>query len=139
LILAIIVVAGLLIAFRIGMFVGFRKATYSFHWSDNYHQMFAGPRRGFFDDFEGKGFTDAYGIFGSVMKIENNDIVIRDKDATEKTVVTSSATMIRKGRQTIQTSDLTTDDDVVVIGEPDAQGRIDAKFIRVFPRPFPRH
>lgn len=124
----------LLVSFRVGMYVGFRKAAYSFSWGDNYHKMFAGPRRGFFDDFQGKGFMDAHGIFGPVMKIEGDDIVIRDKDQTEKTVDVTSSTVIRRGPDTVPLSDITMNDDVVIIGEPNLLGRIDAKFIRVMTR-----
>lgn len=125
----------LLAVFRLGMFVGFRKASFSYRWSDNYHQMFAGPRRGFFDDFEGKGFTNAHGIFGSVLRVEPSAIVMKDKDNVEKTVTVSSSTSIRLRNEDIALSRLAPNDRLVIIGEPDDDGEIEAKFIRVFPKP----
>ena len=122
----------LLFTFQMGVFVGYRKASFSFRWGDNYHQNFAGPPHGFFNDFEGKGFTDAHGVFGTVLRVEGSAIIIKDKDETEKTVVVSTSTSIRRERDNIQLPSVSAGERIVIIGAPNDQGQIDARFIRVF-------
>ena len=53
--LAIAALVVLLFVFKTGVFVGYRKAEYSYRWGENYHRNFAGPREGFFGDFR-RGF-----------------------------------------------------------------------------------
>lgn len=127
----------LLLVFKTGVFVGYKKASFSYRWGENYHRNFAGPRGGFFGNFKqsfsDKGdFINAHGTFGSVIKIDNNTVVVKDGDDIEKTVLVSNNTAINKGRETIKVSDLKVDDGVVIIGSPNEQGQIEAKIIRVF-------
>lgn len=128
------IAVGLLLGiFQLGIFVGYRKATFSYNWGDNYHRMFAGPRRGFFQDFQGRGFMNAHGLMGDIIKIDGDTIVMRDKDATEKIVIVGTGTTIHRGPEMLQITDLHVNEDIVVIGGPNTQGQIDAKLIRVFP------
>lgn len=127
----------LLLVFKAGVFVGYKKAQFSYRWGENYHRNFAGPRRGFFEDFR-RGFSDrgdfinAHGTFGSVIKVDGNIIVVKDKDDVEKTIVVADNATIRKGRESIKVSDIKVGDKIVIIGSPNEQGQIEAKFIRVF-------
>jgi len=127
----------LILVFQAGMSVGFRKARFSYQWGGNYHKMFGGPQGGFAGDFrrdfEGQDFMNANGVTGAILKVDGRTLVIRGVGGTEQVVVLSDSTVIRAGRETVKPGDLTTADSVVVIGEPDASGQIDAKFIRVFP------
>jgi hypothetical protein len=50
-------------------------------------------------------------------------------------VVIKEDTAIMRFRETIKPSDLKVDDSIVVIGEPNDAGQIEAKFIRVMPSP----
>lgn len=127
----------LLLVFRAGVFVGYKKAQFSYRWGENYHRNFAGPRSGFFGDFrrgfgDRGGFINAHGTFGSVIKVDGNTIIVKGRDNVEKTVLVSDNTTINKGRETIKVSDLKVDDRVVIIGSPNDQGQIEAKLIRVF-------
>jgi len=126
-----------ILVFQAGMAVGFRKARFSYQWGENYHKMFGGPRGGFAGDFrrdfEGRDFMNANGVTGAVLKVDGRTFVIRGVDGNEQVVVLTDSTVIRAGRGTVKPEDLTTEDSVVVIGEPDASGQIEAKFIRVFP------
>ena len=132
--LALLVI--LLAAFKAGEFAAYRKAHFSYRWGENYHRMFAGPRDGFFarrfPDFSGRGFLNAHGTAGSIIKIDGMTIVIKTRDAMEQTALVSDKTTIRRGGETVPISDLKPDDMIVVIGAPDDQGQIRAKFIRVF-------
>jgi len=125
-----------LLVFKAGVFVGYKKASFSYKWGENYHRNFAGPREGFFGDlkrgFGDKDFIDAHGIFGTIIKIDGNIILIKGKDNVETAVLVSDTTVIRRGRETIKPADLKTDNHIVIIGSPTEQGQIDAKLIRLF-------
>ncbi|MFA6603360.1 MAG: hypothetical protein WCT10_00795 [Patescibacteria group bacterium] len=128
----------LIVIFQAGMAVGFRKARFSYQWGENYHKMFGGPQGGFAGDFrrdfEGRDFMNANGVAGAIIKIDGRTLVIRGVDGAELVVLLADTTVIRAGRETVRAEDLTTEDSVVVIGEPDTAGQIAAKFIRVFPQ-----
>lgn len=125
----------LLFVFLVGMSVGFKKASFSYRWGENYHRNFAGPRQGFFNDFMGKEFMDAHGLIGKIIKIEDSNLVIQDKDKVEKIVLIGKDTTIERFRDSIKVGELKVDDMIVVIGQPNQSGQVEAKFIRVLPPP----
>lgn len=131
----------LLFVLKLGMVVGFKKANFSYRWGENYHQNFAGPRSGFFGglikDFSGRDFIGAHGVFGQIIKIESSTLIIKGQDNTEKIVLVKDNTVIERLRDTIKSSDLKVDDYIVIIGEPNDKGQIEAKFIRLLPSPLP--
>ncbi len=120
--------------FSVGVFVGFHKAKFSYAWGENYHRNFGGPRGGFFKqlkgDFTGRDFIDAHGTFGQVIKIDSTSLVVKGRDNVEKIVLIKNDTEIRGSKDNLQISDLKVDDYVTVIGSPNDQGQIEAKFIR---------
>lgn len=122
----------LLLVFQLGVYVGFRKAQFSFRWGDNYHRNFGGPRGGFLRDFEGKDFINGHGISGTIAKIDGNNIIIKDRDGVEKIIIVTNSASIKKGRADIRLSDLKIDDRMVVIGSPKDDGSIEAKIVRIF-------
>ncbi len=121
----------LVISFSVGVAVGYHKASFSYAWGEHYDRNFGGPRHGIFGMHGSPLFMNAHGIFGTIIKIDNNTLVIKDKDSTEKIVRVNDNTTIKKLRQTISLKDLVIDQRVIVIGEPNDQGQIEAKFIRV--------
>lgn len=132
----------LLLVFQLGVYVGFRKARFSFSWGDNYHQAFGGPRGGFLRDFEGKDFISGHGTAGTIAKIDGNNLIIKGQDGVEKIIAITENTSLVKGKTDIKLSDLKVDDRVVIIGSPKDDGSIEAKIIRIFdpgnmPSPFP--
>jgi hypothetical protein len=133
LLVSILIIVGLLAAFQIGIMVGFRKASYSFQWGENYHQTFAGPRQGFFATTSAPEFGDAHGTFGVVLKNDGSSLIIDGKDKMERNVLLYRDTMIRKLNTNIPPQLIYPNDRVVIIGEPSMHGEINAKFIRVFP------
>lgn len=126
----------LLLAFKAGEFAGYKKAQFSYRWGENYHRNFAGPREGFFGDFKrgfgGKDFINSHGTFGAIIKIDGSTLVIKGKDDVEKIIVVSDKTEITSRRETLKAEDLKVDDQAVIIGSPNEQGQIEAKFIRLF-------
>lgn len=134
----------LLLVFKIGLSIGYKKAGFSYRWGENYHRNFAGPRGGFFNNFKNgfgdRNFINAHGIFGSIIKIEGNAIIVKSRDDVEKIILVKDNTTITRFRDKAQLSDIKVDDNIVIIGEPNEVGQIEAKFIRVMPLlPRPSH
>lgn len=129
--------------FQAGMIVGFRKASFGRDWGDNYAMNFGGPQRGSkvmgmmggeFGDFG--NLPNAHGTIGKIIKIELPTIIVLDEqDNTEKVVVLSDQTEIRKVRDSIIKDELKIDDHIVVIGAPNSSGQIEARLIRFLPAP----
>lgn len=131
-------VAGLIIllfVFKLGVFVGYKKAAFSYRWGENYHRNFGGPRGGFFGDFlsDKPDFIESHGVFGQIIKITENSLVVRGQDNVEKVIAVSNDTIFERLRETIKLSDLKVDDSVVIIGRPTNEGQIEAKLIRFMP------
>ena len=124
-----------LLIFYAGVIVGFHKASFGRAWGENYERNF-----GFGPDHALLGvnnFPNANGAIGKIIKIELPTIIVQDKDNAEKVISTNTDTQIQKMKQNITTNDLKLDDFVVVIGTPNTQGQIEAKFIRVMPAGMP--
>ncbi len=131
--LGILLVA--LIVFAAGIIVGYRKAEFSYRWSNNYYRNFGGPSSPF-------GLSDAddnalspHGAFGTVIGVNLPSFAVRGPDEAEKIVIIGPQTVIRSMRNPATTSDIRTGQSVIIIGEPDEQGQIDASFVRIVPPP----
>lgn len=125
----------ILVVFKLGMDIGFKKANFSYQWGENYYRNFAGPAEKFPGDnmMRHDDFMQAHGVFGQIIKIDQSNIVIKDRENIEKIVLVKDDTTIKNSNQTIQLSELKVDSRIVVIGEPDDDGKIAAKLIRVLP------
>jgi len=132
-IVSLVGLAVLIGTFSLGVFVGYHKARFSYAWGENYHKNFGGPRGGLFQDFSGKEFMDAHGTYGQIVKVDNSSLVVKDRNNVEKIVMVNTDTSIMRLRDTVKISDLKVNDIIVVIGEPNEQGQIEAKFIRFLP------
>ena len=137
----IIGLAGFIIvvlAFGLGIWVGTKKAEFSYRWAESYHENFGGPRGGFvanWRDFPAGDLIEGHGSFGEIIKIDDNSFVIKSRENAEKVILLKEDTVIEKFRETIKPGDLKTGDFVVVIGSPNDSGQIEAKLIRVMPAP----
>jgi hypothetical protein len=144
-IVAAVVVAFFLTAlfsFAVGVKVGTHKALFSSRWGANYEQNFMGPRHGAegpmgmmrqgFRDFEGRDFRNPHGLAGTIISAGDNKLVIKDRDNKENTVAVTDKTIIKFGRDNIGFNDLKNDQQVVIMGNPDNNGIINADLIRVF-------
>jgi hypothetical protein len=137
----IIIVVGILIAisiiFQIGVFVGFKKASFSYGWGDNYRKTFGGPR-GEFGEMGMMGgpsqnFLNPHGAIGKIIKIDLPTLVVIGPDNVEKVVLIKDDTLIRQFRQEVKASNLKVNDEIVVIGSPNNSSQIEAKLIRLKP------
>lgn len=127
------------VVFQAGMFVGFRKAQFNGAWSDHYERNFGPRSRGPMGSMMGNlpdRFPDGHGTVGKIIKLETPNVIVLDKDNTEKIIITDSETDIIKFGEKVNISDLKVDDQIVVIGAPNEQGQIVAKFIRILPNGF---
>lgn len=128
----------ILLALGIGMRIGTGKARFSCHWAENYHRNFGGPKTGFMQDwrqFPGGDFIEGHGSIGEIIKINENDFVIKDRGNTEKIILVEKDTVINRLRETIKLTDLKVGDYAVIIGSPNDSGQIIAKLIRILPTP----
>jgi len=123
--------------FCIGVIVGVNKARFSNSWGDNYQRNFSGPRNPMMDGFNGRGFVDGHGVSGQIISINGSTLTIKGLDNNERAVLISDDTVIRRFQEDIKIGDLQIDDNVVIIGQPNSNGQIDAKLIRVMPEIVP--
>lgn len=105
------------LTFQLGILVGLSKARFVSRFGDNYMRHVPG----------------GHGIVGKVISANGTDYIITDKNNVEKIITVSSTTIITKQRQK---ATVTVNDFVAVIGEPDEQGKVVAKFIRIMPPPY---
>src|SRR5581483_7749423 len=117
--------------FTLGIWIGQERARFSFRWAENYHRNFAGPAKGFFGDAPEREFLNSHGTFGSIISVTGSSFVVQDQHVVEKTITTSTQTTVRNATGTVAESSLKVGDWVVIIGSPNQQGQIDAKFVRV--------
>ncbi len=125
----------LLVTFQVGVFVGFHKAAASYKFGEGYYKTFGHNEH----DRSGLGrmstgrFSEAHGNIGKILKIEPSSLVIEGKDGLEKVIRLDSETEIRRFRDKVVLADLNLGEFVVVIGEPNSNAEIIAKFIRILP------
>ncbi len=120
----------ILMVFKAGELVGYRKAAFSSHLGDNYYRAFEGGRPPM-----GGMLPGGHGAAGKIISINLPTFVVDGPDGIEKTVVIDDDTAIRRFRDTITADALRVDDFVTVLGEPDGEGHVTAKLIRVLPPP----
>jgi hypothetical protein len=119
--------------FQAGVVVGFHKASFGRDWGDNYSRNF-GPGRQFrFLKTAPENFPNAHGVIGKVIKNDPPILLVEDHDDTERAVIVNKDTVIRKMRDTGTAADLIPDTSIIVIGNPNADGQIEAKLIRIMP------
>ncbi len=124
----------LFFVFKAGIMVGQMKADFSCRWSENYRHNFSGPQN-MIPMMGDRDFMEANGGVGKIIKIDGNILTVDDPSGQEKVVEVLSDTAIRRFKDDIKIGDLKESDYVVVMGEPEADGKIGAKLIRVMPSP----
>ena len=126
----------LLLVFRVGEVIGVNRANFDTAWGENYSRFFGGTPRpeGLLEEFnELPPPVPAFGNTGTVLSVSGGRLVIQDNHLNEKTVTISSSTTIRLGAGTISASQIPDGAQIVIIGAPNQQGEIVARFIRIFP------
>lgn len=135
-VVAVIWLVVLLLAFKVGVSVGTRKAEFTCQWSENYHRNFGGPPPGgFMQLLDRDEAVQAHGVFGSVIQTATGSLIIKQNDGVEKVVLVGDDTVIQLLRQRVPLNEVHVNETAVVIGEPNDQGQIEATFIRLLPPP----
>ena len=133
----IAIIGGLVVAlliFQAGVYVGFRKASFSSGLGDNYYRAFA-PHEGMMGPGLGDGVPGGHGVVGKIVKIDLPTFIIESSDNIEKQVLVTDDTLVRHFKDSISSNDLKVGDFVVVIGSPDDNAQVEAKLIRLLPPP----
>jgi hypothetical protein len=79
--------------------------------------------------------SGGHGIIGKIIKVSLPTIIVMGPDNIEKVIVTTASTTAHQMRDVIALDKLTADQFITVLGYPNEQGQIVAKFIRVMPNP----
>lgn len=123
--------------FKLGQVSGYHKAKFSQRFGDNFNRNFVDPREGgFLKDFsDRRNLPGGHGAVGKIVSIALPLIVVAGPDNIEKTIVVSDSTEIHMYRDDINTKDLNIGDFIVVLGNPNDSGQVEAKLIRTVPPP----
>lgn len=124
----------MLLVFKAGEMIGFRKANFSYRWGENYYRTFVGPHRGFPGEFAGGDFLMSHGAFGIVITNSSSTLIVKGPDEVEKNILITKDTIIKRFKETIPASGIKTGEHVVIVGSPDNNGQVEAKLIRILPR-----
>ena len=76
-------------------------------------------------------FGSGHGAIGTIERIDHQTLSVRRRDGKLQTVVVNNDTRIEENRKRITSADLELNDQITVIGSPDSQGQIVARWIRV--------
>ena len=123
----------LLLVFQAGVYVGIRKAGFSARLGDNYYRA-VGSIREMPGPF-GEELSGGEGAAGKVISVSLPTFVVEDRDNTEKIVSLQNTDDIKYLRDATSSGAITPGRFVIVIGEPDADGKINASFVRILPAP----
>jgi hypothetical protein len=134
---AVIALVAALLIFKVGVSVGYHKASFSYRSGDAYYRMFdKGPRMGMMGQtFFRDDFSSAHGAVGKIVSVSLPTFVVASPDNIEKTVIIGDDTIVRMFRGVVDSKKIAVDDFALVLGTPDDTGRIGAKFIRLMPYP----
>lgn len=130
----IAIVASLLIL-RLGMFIGHVQAALSLRAGETYFRAIDGSDTRNTLLFVSNDMPTAHGAVGRVMSVSLPTFVVASPDNVEKTVVVSTGTQVRRFRDVVPATDIRQNDFTVVLGNPDAAGRIQADLVRIMPTP----
>lgn len=81
----------------------------------------------------GGPFMDTHGMAGTILRIDGPALIINGRDQRERVVFTDPMTTVQSFRRGPDAQQVRVYDHIVVIGDPNAQGHVVAKFIRILP------
>jgi hypothetical protein len=120
----------ILLVFNAGLRIGERRASFAYRDADRYFQVFDGGLR---SGMRPPAFPNVHGAAGEIVSVRLPGIVVKDRDGSEKTVLVTDKTAIRKLRDEVAPSALSLGDMVVVFGDPNEDSQIEARLIRLIP------
>lgn len=117
-----------LLIFHAGIVVGSRHNLFE-HRNMEHRFLFSFFPGGFMVPYYGF-IPNNHGSVGTITAVTLPTLSLKTRAGTNKIVLISTSTLIR-GENNAGTSSLVAGDQVVVLGEPDSQGRIDAHLIHI--------
>lgn len=117
------------VIFFAGMFVGFQKAKFSYRLGEHYYKDFMGGTK---PSLVSPGFINSHGATGVINLISDNQVIIKTNKGLNEKIIISPTTTVKQNGKDIKASDLKINDTIAIIGDPDDQGQINARFIRVY-------
>lgn len=127
-------VAAALLIFSGGVAVGYRRAIFSSDWGRNYERNFFGGPPGPMGFMLTRG-PNTHGVAGEVIDVASSSFSVKDPDNDERSIAITSDTVIREMNETVSVGQLQPGSQVIVIGAPNADGQVEARFVRIFPQP----
>ncbi len=118
-------VVAFLFVFGLGALAGYHEASFAGRFGDNYF-------RNFFGGFPAGHMANMHGAAGEVIDVSSSSFSVRDADGDEESVLVAPDAIIREMNNTLTMSEVRVGNGVTVIGTPDANGQIEARFVRVF-------
>ena len=132
-ILALAIILVILLIFQAGVAVGYRRGAFSSNWSSAYGRGLDDPRSIFAPFVHDSDDINPHGAVGDIVSVRLPGMMIKGPNSAEQVVTISPTTTVRFIHSVASTSDLTPGSQVIVIGEPQGNGSIDATFIRIMP------
>jgi hypothetical protein len=130
----------LIIVFWAGTTVGRKQAEFGYRWDKHYVEVFDSKASPFAMRTRASGrpgMNDRAslpnGAAGKIIAVNLPTIAVLDPNNTEKVILITADTSIRRAHSEGTSTDLHVGDIVTAIGSPDAEGRILATFIRIMP------
>lgn len=122
------IIALLLIGFLAGQAAERNRVRHFIGWRNNYQRNFFGPR-----SFEAPPhFIRAHSLLGKILTTDNDKLIVQGHDNVEQSIVLNDQTVIRRDGASAARSDLKANQQIAVFGEPNNEGQIVAKLIRIF-------
>ncbi|HUC31257.1 MAG TPA: hypothetical protein VMR99_01040 [Candidatus Paceibacterota bacterium] len=123
----------LFIVFGLGIVVGYDRAGFAAGFNNNYFRIFYGAQPGGPVGLMTPPMPVAmHGVVGTVIDLGTSTISVKDQKDNEQSVAVSSGTVIRSGASDVTIGSVAIGDQIAVIGEPNNEGQIVARFIRIF-------
>jgi hypothetical protein len=126
----------LLFVFQFGMYVGFKKATFSNRVGNDYfQQMHEGLGR---IGVQPDDFINAHGAIGQIISVKLPLIVVEDRNNFDKVIRLSSSTAVKGPDGVKSINDLKVNDFVIIFGDTDNDAddpTIAAQLVRILPTP----
>ena len=122
----------LVVVFGLGISVGYGRAGFASGFDQNYYRNFYGaPPGGPVGLVSPPMSAVTHGVVGTVIDLGTSTISVENQQGNEQSVAVSSSTDIRNGNGNVMIGDVVVGDQIAVIGEPNSEGQVDARFIRI--------
>ncbi|HEY5220806.1 MAG TPA: DUF5666 domain-containing protein [Candidatus Paceibacterota bacterium] len=122
----------LFVVFGLGIAVGYDRAGFAAGFDRNYYRIFFGGTPGGPIGLMAPPMPSAtHGVVGTIIDVGTSTISVTDQENNEQSIMVSLGTVIRDGDSDSAIGDMVVGDQIAVIGEPDNDGQIEARFIRI--------